>query len=149
MSRSVHAITTTVAPTQRPRVLCVDDEPLILEALERCLRRHFEVVTASTGAEAIRALEELPAFAVIISDMRMPQMNGAELLAAARQLVPDTVRIMLSGYAEPAAMQQAVDESDVFLFLAKPCAPELLRRHLADAVREHLLITRQHLVAVG
>ena len=123
--------------TARARVLCVDDEPLLLEGLARCLRRHFEVVTVSSGAEALVALGESPPFAVIVSDMRMPDMNGAELLAAARRLAPATVRIMLSGYTDTDELQLAVTESGVFRFLAKPCAADELRRHLADAVREH------------
>jgi response regulator RpfG family c-di-GMP phosphodiesterase len=149
MYGSVHAITTPALPAERPRILCVDDEPLILDALQRCLRRHFDVVTASDGATAILALEACPAFAVIVSDMRMPQMSGAELLSAARRLAPDTVRIVLSGYADAAAMDHAVNDSDVFLFLSKPCPPDQLRRHLADAVREHLRIIGLHLAAVG
>ena len=125
------------------RVLCVDDEPMVLEGLERNLGDHFDVVTAASGQDALTMISAQPPFAAIVSDMRMPQMNGAELLSRVRQLVPDTTRILLTGHSETSAAISAVNDGHIFRFLAKPCAPDVLRRHLIDAVRQHELITSE------
>jgi CheY-like chemotaxis protein len=129
--------------TAMPRVLCVDDEPLVLEGLERNLSDHFEIVTASSGQAALGLMSAEPPFAAIVSDMRMPQMNGAELLSRARQLAPDTSRLLLTGYAETPAAIAAVNDGHIFRFLCKPCPPDVLHRHLSDAVRQHKLITSE------
>ena len=122
------------------RVLCVDDEPNLLQALERQLRKQFEIHTA-VGAEA--ALQKLAAegpFAVVVSDLRMPGMNGTQLLSAVRERYPDTVRIMLTGQADLAAAIQAVNEGNIFQFLTKPCPAESLARTLAAALEHHRLV---------
>ncbi len=129
--------------TDLARVLCVDDEPMVLEGLERNLGEHFEIVTASSGRDALAAIASQPAFAAIVSDMRMPQMNGAEFLARARELAPDASRLLLTGYAETNAAISAVNDGHIFRFLCKPCAPAVLRVHLVEAVRQHQLITSE------
>jgi response regulator RpfG family c-di-GMP phosphodiesterase len=129
--------------TALARVLCVDDEPMVLEGLERNLGEHFEVVTASSGRDALAVIASQQPFAAIVSDMRMPQMNGAEFLARARELSPDSSRMLLTGYAETSAAIAAVNEGHIFRFLCKPCAPDVLQRHLVDAVRQHQLISAE------
>ena len=85
------------------RILCVDDEPMVLEGLERNLIDHFDVVTAPGGHQALEAIAAQGPFAAIVSDMRMPLMNGAEFLIRARALAADTPRLLLTGYAETSA----------------------------------------------
>jgi diguanylate cyclase (GGDEF)-like protein len=111
----------------RHRVLCVDDEPQILEGLALHLRRRHEVVTATSGAAALEVLEQDKTIAVIISDMRMPGMDGATFLARARALVPTARRILLTGQTDMAAAIAAINQGQIFRFLTKPCPPpELL-----------------------
>ncbi len=125
------------------RVLFVDDEPNVLTAVQRTLRGQFDVSTCDDPkrAEAMLGLQQT--FAVIVSDMRMPGMNGVELLAAARTVAPDTVRVMLTGNADQQTAIDAVNKGEIFRFLSKPADPEMLRSVLATAVRQHQLITAE------
>lgn len=120
-----------------PRVLCVDDEPRVLEALERTLSEDYELLTAA-GAEAALALFDAgERFAVVISDMRMPGMDGAQLLAELRLRDSELVRVLLTGHADLEAAARAVNQGALFRFLLKPCPPETLGAALRDAVAEH------------
>ena len=80
----------------RPRMLCVDDEKNVLEGLTRTLRNLYSVETALGGAQGIEVLKANGPFAVVISDLQMPNMSGIEFLTAARQIAPDTVRVLLT-----------------------------------------------------
>ncbi|HVZ33869.1 MAG TPA: response regulator, partial [Polyangiaceae bacterium] len=86
-----------VLPSTPPKILCVDDEPSVLKVLERALERQFEIVTASDPVQALSLLERGMKFSVIISDMTMPQMDGAEFLARVRRVAPDSTRLALTG----------------------------------------------------
>lgn len=123
----------------RPRVLCVDDEPNVLQGLRRTLRRRFDVHLASSGDEAIDRLNHDEPFAVLCSDFRMPGMDGAELLAKAQQLAPDTIRILLSGQADLGAMVRVVNDGGIYRFLMKPASPDALISVLDDSVRLYQL----------
>lgn len=125
------------------RVLCVDDEPNVLEALKRTLREHFDISTASSGVDALSLLERGPAFAVLLSDFRMPHMNGVELLAQARRLCPHTVRMLLTGQAEMTDTINAINLGAIFRFLAKPCPSALLVENLMDGVEQYRLVTAE------
>jgi response regulator RpfG family c-di-GMP phosphodiesterase len=125
------------------RILCVDDEPNILEAFERQLRKHFEVHTASGPEKGLQVIAESGPFAVVVSDLRMPGMNGIEFLSRVRQTAPDTVRIMLTGDADLGAAMTAVNEGKIFQFLTKPCPGEMLTRALEAALEQHRLITAE------
>ena len=81
----------------RPRILCVDDEPRVLEGLALHLRKEYEVHSAGSGEEALKKLREVRQVSVIVSDMRMPGMDGAMLLAQVMVLYPDITRILLTG----------------------------------------------------
>ncbi len=105
------------------KVLCVDDEPRVLEALQRHLRERFEVLTATSGARAVDIIQQHKDLAVVVSDMRMPEMDGATLLRHARVLRPSAVRVLLTGQADMAAAIKAINEGQIFRFLTKPCAP--------------------------
>lgn len=125
----------------RSRVVCVDDEPQVLSGLSLHLRRRYEVETATSGAAALELLARQPPAAVVISDMRMPGMNGAEFLAKASSSFPLTTRILLTGHAEVDAAIAAVNKGAVFRFLVKPCPPpELLSA--VDAAAELHRVTR-------
>lgn len=126
----------------KPRILCVDDEPLVLDGLRLTLGRKFAVESATSGAqglELIRAAAANP-FTVIISDMRMPGMNGAELLSQARQLAPDTIRVLLTGQADLESAMAAVNEGQIFRFLTKPCPAPSLLQVMETATKQYELV---------
>jgi CheY-like chemotaxis protein len=125
------------------RVLFVDDESNVLEAIQRTLRKHVELRTAASGAEGLRLLREEGPFALIISDMRMPLMSGAEFLAQARECAPDTVRMILSGHADQPATVAAVNRGQIFRFLNKPCPTDQLLVAIEDGLRQHCLLTAE------
>ncbi len=110
-----------------PRVLCVDDEPAVLRATRRVLARHFDVTMAAGGLAALDAVRhaKIP-FAAVVSDLRMPELNGIGLLQCVRQHAPETARVLLTGNADVAAAVDAVNAGEVFRFLTKPCPPESL-----------------------
>src|SRR5580698_5613834 len=125
------------------RVLFVDDEPNILEGIQRTLRKQVELQTASSGAEALRLIGESGPFAVVVSDMRMPAMNGAQFLARVREREPDTVRMILSGHADLEATIAAVNEAQIYQFLTKPCATDRLLAAVEDGLNQHRLLTAE------
>ncbi|MCX7960391.1 MAG: response regulator [Burkholderiales bacterium] len=120
------------APPKRPRLLLVDDEERVLNALRALLGERFEIETATSGEEALARLQA-GRFHVLVSDQRMPGMAGVELLRRARALAPDTVRLLLTGYADLAAIVGSVNEGEVFRFLSKPWQDEALCATLAEA----------------
>ena len=131
-------------PNGSPRILCVDDEPHVLEGLERTLFEQFEVATAPSGAAGLELLKTDGPFAVVVSDMRMPEMDGAAFLAHVRKAVPDTVRVLLTGQADLDAAIAAVNEGQIFRFLSKPCAPDVLQQSMQAAAEQYRLVTAEH-----
>lgn len=129
-----------VVATERPRVLCLDDEPALLEGLERHLRKRYEVFTNTNGQQALETLVARGPFAVVVSDMRMPLMNGAVFLSKARELSPDSVRILLTGHADMESAVAAVNTGQIFRFLTKPCPAGQLLTHIEDAVKQYNLL---------
>jgi CheY-like chemotaxis protein len=116
-------------------LLLVDDEPNIVSSLKRLLRRdNYAIHTAGSGQEGLDILAAIPVD-VIISDQRMPGMMGVDFLRQAKQLYPDTVRIVLSGYSELQSVVAAVNEGDIYKFLMKPWDDAQLREHIAEAFR--------------
>lgn len=136
----------SIAVKSKPRILCVDDEPQILESLSLNLRRPYDVDTATSGAAALEILTNEPTTAVVISDMRMPGMDGAAFLARARQVAPDAVRMLLTGQADIDSAIAAVNEGQIFRFLTKPCPPPILLAALGAAVEQHRLITAERVL---
>jgi response regulator RpfG family c-di-GMP phosphodiesterase len=128
------------------RVLFVDDEPNVLEGIQRTLRKQVELQTASSGAEALRLIKENGPFAVVISDMRMPAMNGAQFLAKVREQQPDTVRMILSGHADLEATIAAVNEGHIYRFLTKPCPTDRLLAAVEDGLNQHRLLTAERVL---
>jgi CheY-like chemotaxis protein len=130
----------------KPRVLCVDDEPNVLEGLALHLRRRFEVLTAKDGPTALERLGEGSELAVVISDMRMPGMDGATLLARVRQASPDTVRVLLTGQTDLDSAIKAVNDGQLFRFLTKPCPPATLMGVVEAAVQQHRLASSERVL---
>ena len=129
-----------------PRVLLVDDEPAILEGIQRLLRKQYDITLANTPQAALDAIDDARPFAVVVSDMRMPGMNGAQLLARFYQRTPDTVRMLLTGQADLDAAVSAVNDGHLFRFLTKPCPHDQFAPALAAAVEQHRLITAERVL---
>jgi response regulator RpfG family c-di-GMP phosphodiesterase len=121
------------------KILFVDDEPHVLQSIKRQLRKRFTLEIAEGGGEALKVLKEKGPFAVIVSDMRMPEMNGVELLSKVKDLYPDTVRLMLTGNADQETAMDAVNTGHIFRFLTKPCPPATFITSLALAQRQYRL----------
>jgi CheY-like chemotaxis protein len=132
-----------IARPARPRILCVDDEAQILEAMTVNLGRRFNVTTAQSGAAGLEKIRTDPAFAVLMSDMRMPGMDGAAFLKQAYQTAPDTVRILLTGQSDITSAIAAVNDGQIFRFLSKPCPPATLISTIEAAVEQNRLITSE------
>jgi len=111
----------------------VDDESWVLDGLKLTLRRHFDVITEMTPLVALKRLEGLPAVVAVISDMRMPAMDGATFLNHVARQRPDVVRILLTGEAGP---DHGIDRGDTSIFsvLSKPCTPTQLIATLNELV---------------
>lgn len=124
----------------KPRVICVDDELRVLKGLRRRLGRDFDLTLAESGAEALEIMRSSVPFDVIVSDMRMPVMNGAQLLATVREEFPDSVRVLLTGQSDLNDAIAAVNDGRIFRFLSKPCPPEILGPALEEAVEHNRLI---------
>src|SRR5260370_9536391 len=106
-----------------PCILCVDDEPRVTEGLALLLRRDYHAVTAAGGQAALEKIKEIGAPAVILSDMPMPGMNGANLLKTVKRLYPETIRILLTREPRRDAAVHAINQGQLFRFLTTPCAP--------------------------
>ena len=115
-----------------PSALFVDDEARVVNALRALFRDGFEVQTATGGAQALELLRARR-FHVLVSDQRMPEMPGVELLRQAKAIAPSTVRILLTGYSDLAAIVGSVNDSEVFRFVSKPWNEDELRATLAEA----------------
>ncbi|MEO1419872.1 MAG: response regulator [Pseudomonadota bacterium] len=120
-------------PSQKPRVVFVDDEKRVLNAMKALFRRDYELFLTTSGNEAIRMCVEHDAD-VIVADQRMPEMEGVEVLGAVREQAPRTMRILLTGYADLDAIEGSINVGEVFRFLSKPCPPEHLRATIELAV---------------
>jgi ActR/RegA family two-component response regulator len=121
--------------SQNPeRVLFVDDDPSLLSGISRQLHGKFQIVTAEGGLEGLRKVEQEGPFAVVVADMRMPDMNGIQLLTKIQSIAPNTVRIMLTGNADLGTAMHAVNEGNIFRFLEKPCHKDTLEWALQSAL---------------
>jgi len=124
----------------KARILSVDDEQNVLDAMQQLMRRHYDLQTADNGEEGLRLIREDEPFAVVLSDMRMPGMNGAEFLRQARDTAPETVRILLTGYADMENVMAAVNDGNIFRIMGKPCPSDQLLETVAQAVQQHELL---------
>lgn len=122
---------------KRARILYVDDDPDLLRLFRLSLGTDFDIDGASSGEQALAQLKDHPDYAVVVSDMRMPNMNGAELLGQVRQMQPDTIRVLLTGDADLDSAMRAVNEGYVYRYLTKPCPRDQMLEMLHHAVQEH------------
>ena len=131
------------------QILFVDDDRRILDGFQRHLDGKYDLFTSTCAQESLEILKSEGPFAVVVSDMRMPHMSGVELLAHVRQSSPDTVRIILTGYADLNSTIAAVNEGHIFRFLSKPCSTESLSTSLDDGLRQYRLITAERELVEG
>jgi len=125
------------------KILFVDDEQHILDTFRATLRKHYDVHTALGPEEALRMVAEEGPFSVVVSDFKMPRMTGVKLLGRVGEISPNTVRVMLTGYADVESAVAAINEGHVFRFLTKPCSTEILIRTLDAALEQYRLVTSE------
>ncbi len=124
---------------EKPRIMFVDDDQEILAAYARAFRKSYDVEVAAGPQVGLDMLAAGLDVAVVVSDLRMPGMDGVEFLGRVRELHPDAVRIILTGFADIAVAMAAVNKSKVFSFLTKPCPEEDLAEALAAGLRQYQL----------
>ncbi|MEM9468054.1 MAG: response regulator [Actinomycetota bacterium] len=124
--------------SEKPTVLFVDDEPDVLRGMKLTLRKQYRVMTAESGLEGLELLgcADNAAIEVVVSDMRMPHMDGATFLSEVRRRHPHLPRILLTGQADMESAIAAVNDAKIFRFLTKPCPPEVLQETIDDAVEQ-------------
>jgi response regulator RpfG family c-di-GMP phosphodiesterase len=125
------------------RILLVDDEPLLLNSYQRTLRHQFSFDLASSGPEALERVSSGKEYAAVLSDLRMPEMDGLELLRRIHDISPDTVRVILTGNADLRTAIDAVNDGNIFRFLEKPCLNDALVTVLTSAVRQYRLVVSE------
>lgn len=123
------------------KILCVDDEPNVLRALRRLFmdEEHLELLVAESGADGLDILAQEEGVAVVMSDYRMPGMNGVEFLRQVHDSWPKTMRIVLSGYADTASVVEAINVGHIYKFIPKPWNDDELRINIANAVDTYFL----------
>ena len=121
-------------------ILCVDDDPNILAAFKRYFRKTFNIHTAEGPEEGLQAIRDNNTYAVIVSDYRMPVMDGIRFLTRAKEMSPNSVRMMLTGNADLAVASEAVNEGSIFRFITKPCPPDRMADLFNDGLEQFRLI---------
>lgn len=125
------------------KILVVDDEPINIRLLDRIFNRDYQVLCAFSGKEALELLKQHDV-ALIISDQRMPEMNGIEFLKLAAEMRPRVIRIVISGYADVNILTEAINSGIIYRFLSKPWVNEDLQQTVARALDHYEIIKRQH-----
>ncbi len=125
------------------KILVVDDEPINIRLLERIFNRDYQVLCAFSGKEALELLKQHDV-ALIITDQRMPEMNGIEFLKLAAEIRPRVIRIVISGYADVNILTEAINSGIIYRFLSKPWINEDLQQTVARALDHFEIIKRQH-----
>jgi response regulator RpfG family c-di-GMP phosphodiesterase len=125
------------------KILLVDDDPYVLRGYARRLQDQFELDTAQGGQEGLAAVEATGPYAVVVADMRMPEMDGVQLLSRIKEVAPDTVRIMLTGNADMQTAIEAVNKGNIFRFLTKPCPSDVFDEALRAGIKQYQLVTAE------
>ena len=128
------------------KILCVDDEESILRGFQLNLRKDFELHLASDGVEGLEVFEKEGGFALVLSDMRMPRMNGAEMLSEIKKRDHEVSTILLTGHTDFDSAMAAVNDGNVFRMLSKPCPPERLIKVLNDGLEQHDLVKSKRIL---
>ena len=144
-----HTFTASYSASQAdsvPTVLVVDDEPNVVQSVSDLLRMHFRVLGASRASDGLRILAHENAD-IVMSDQRMPEMTGVEFLRQVREMYPDAIRLLFTGYADIKAVIDAINHGHVYRYIAKPWDPDELHGILRQAVALYRLqVERQWLV---
>ena len=122
------------------KILCVDDEPNILKGYQRVLSGTFLIETATSGEDGLALIAGQDCFAVVISDMRMPEMDGIQFLRKVKEIAPDAVRMMLTGNADQQTAIDAINTGNIFRFLPKPCSPADLGQAISAGIQQYRLV---------
>jgi response regulator RpfG family c-di-GMP phosphodiesterase len=131
-----------IADSNRTKVLFVDDEENILKSIKRLLMdEEIDILTATSGEQGLNLLQNTEGIGVIVSDQRMPGLLGADFLRLSRDIVPDALRIMLTGYADITATIEAINKGGAYRYISKPWDDDELIRTIRDAVRQCRLIS--------
>ncbi|TWT40781.1 response regulator [Botrimarina hoheduenensis] len=130
-------------PITNNRVLLVDDDAMLLASMERCLGMEFELTTELSGVAALNTMKNSESFGVIVSDMRMPVMDGVEFLREAALLSPDSIMMMLTGNQDMQTAVRATREVCVSAFLNKPCDPSEIAAAIRSCLKHHQLVRRE------
>jgi len=125
------------------KILLVDDDNNILDGYRRSLSREFPMETALGGAQALELATNQGPYAVVVSDMRMPGIDGVQLLSKIKTLSPDTIRVMLTGNTDVETAINAINEGSIFRFLTKPCSKEVMGKTLTAALLQYRLVTAE------
>ena len=120
-------------------ILLVDDEPEILQSLKGLLRREFELYTAESGKEALAILEQHEIH-VVVTDERMPQMTGVQLMGQVAERYPEAIRIVFTGYADINAVIDAINKGGLYRYITKPWDPDEFIQLLHEAARQYEVI---------
>jgi signal transduction histidine kinase len=128
----------------RPTLLVVDDESDVLSSVRDLLRLQYRVVTFQRGADALEYLKSNPNVDVILSDQRMPEMSGVEVLRQARAIRPETTRLLFTAYSDLHTVIDAINQGHVFRYVTKPCEPDFLAAVMNQAVEHHNLIVEKN-----
>lgn len=125
------------------KILLVDDDSNVLDGYRRSLGKEFQMETALGSKEALALATEKGPYAVVISDMRMPGMDGIQLLSHIKTIAPDTIRVMLTGNSDMDTAINAINEGSIFRFLNKPCSKEVMARTITAALVQYRLVTAE------
>jgi len=129
------------------KILFVDDEQNLLDGIKRELFDSYDITTALGGKEGLEILKDESPFSVVVSDMRMPEMDGVTFLSQVSEKYPESVRVMLTGNTDQETAIKAVNEGHIFRFINKPCPTEMLKNILDSAIKQyHLIIAEKELL---
>lgn len=128
--------------SQKHSLLLVDDEPEVLFSLKGLLRREFDLHTAESGQQALDILAEHP-IDIIMTDQRMPEMTGVELMRRVKRRWPHAIRIVFTGYADIKAVIEAINRGGLYRYITKPWDPDELIELLHEAAQEHDIIVKR------
>ena len=133
----------TESEADQLKLMVVDDEADNLDLLYRTFRRDFDVFKADSGFKALQILDEQGEMAVIISDQRMPRMNGTEFLSRTVERFPDTIRILLTGYTDVEDLVGAINSGQVFKYITKPWSPRDLKNTVLQASETYRVVKQR------
>lgn len=119
------------------RILMIDDEPDVLSAYKRNLKKHFNVHTAINSSEALKIIKSNDEFAVFVADFKMPGMNGIALLSILKKISPNTIRVLITGHPDTEIAIDAVNDGEIYKFLTKPYPTSRLIRIINECITEY------------